>query len=503
MYLYPLLSMLNIIPSSNNVKEKQITELKKILEKVSDTEFGKKHKMEEINQYEDFQKHVPITDYSDISEYVERMKKGEKNILWPGKIKNYAVSAGTTGDGKHIPLSKQRIKSDQRFMRKVFTSYALQRPNLFPLIGDHISLPGQINKHEKFDDVDLGEISAFLAKDSPGIMKHFQIHDPDKMIYQDWNDKFDSVLEKAVKGDVRQITAVPSWILSLFQEALKKTGNKKIKDLWPNLRLIITGGEALGSYIPHFNKLCEGLEIDYVENYGASEGYLAYADDLKKDDLYLMTDNGLFYEWIPNPPADKAELKKAKAIPTWKVEKGVPYAVLITNNCGLFRYTLNDLIEFTDTEIPRIKVVGRVSDMLDRFGEAVEIHEVTNAIAHAEKVTSSKIGLFTLGALLEKEDDKPMHVWFVQWAKEPKSPKDFIEALDESLSEQNRHYANRRKSGTLKLLELHTLSDEILTEWKENHLKTGAQTKIPKVLQEEDHIRALRKLCSDKVMIKE
>lgn len=495
--------MLNLLPQKHSsIKKKQDAELQKILEKVKRTEFGKTHKLENVAGYVDFKKRVPITDYSDISEFVERMKKGEKDVLWPGIISNFAVSAGTTGDGKHIPLSEERLKSDQRFMRKVFTSYAMQRPNLFPLLGSHISLPGQINQHDEFEGVDLGEISAFLAKDSPGILKMFQVHDPDKMIYQDWNDKFDDVLEKAVAADVRQITAVPSWILSLFQEALKKTGKSRIRELWPNLRLIITGGEALGSYIPHFNKLCDGLDIDYVENYGASEGYLAYADQLDKDDLYLMTDNGLFYEWIPNPPADKNELKNCDSVPTWEVQKDTPYAVLITNNCGLMRYSLNDLVEFTDLKQPRIKVVGRVSDMLDRFGEAVEIGEINEAISYAQQETGAEVGLFTLGAMLEQEHDKPLHVWFVQWVKEPGNTHQFIEKLDASLRKQNRHYANRRKSGTLKQLELHNLTDEILADWKDKVLTSGAQTKIPNVLQEDDHVKGLRNLCTEKTVLK-
>lgn len=498
--------MLNYLTSKKeDIKRDQSEVLTKILVKAGKTEIGTKYNFKSISGYEQFRDAVPIMDYSDVGDAIERMKKGESDVLWPGVIKSYAVSAGTTGDGKHIPLSKERLECDQRFMRKVFTSYALQRPNLIPFIGGgHVSLPGQLSGIPGApDDVKMGEVSAFLAQDSPEWLKIFQVHDPDQMIYQDWDKKFQDVLSKSINSDIRQITAVPSWVLTLFQEALKKTGKKKIKELWPNLRLIITGGEGLGSYIPHFNELCEGMDVDYVENYGASEGYLAYADDLEKDDMFLMTDNGLFYEWVPNPPSNKEELKEAKAIPTWDVEKDTPYAVLVTNNSGLYRYILNDLIEFTDTEVPRISVIGRVTDMLDRFGEAVEIHEINNALEHAKKETGAEIGVFTIGAMLESGNDKPMHVWFIQWAKEPENPKKFIELLDQSISKQNRHYANRRKSGSMNQIEMHTLTDSILSEWKENHLKTGAQTKIPQVLQDEDQVKSLRELCNKSVAIKE
>lgn len=481
------------------MKEAQLANLRSIMATNKTTEFGKAHHFNRITRPEHLKHYVSIQDYNDIYPFIERMKAGEPNILLPGVIKDFAVSAGTTGQGKHIPLSKERISSDQRFMRMVSMSYLAQRPNIMPFLGTHVSLPGAIDQHDEFPDVHMGEISGYLAKHSPKWLSIFQVRPPEKMIKESFEEKFEKGLEEALKNDVRQITAIPSWMLKFFQKALEKTGKSSIKEVWPNLRLLICGGEAIATYKPHFRKLCQGLDLDFIENYGASEGYFAFSDDLEYDDLKLVTDNGIFYEWIPNPN-DVEDLKKAETIPTWEVEPNTPYAMVVTNNSGLYRYVLNDLIEFSDVDSPRIRVLGRMSDMLDQFGEAVEGWEAERALDFASQKHGAEYSIFSVGASLDDVNSIPRHHWFIQWVTPPQDESEFIKDVDEKLKELNRHYYNRRKSEALDFPWFYALNKDIIQKWKDDYFNLGAQTKTPKMITDDDKLDGLRSLCRDQQM---
>ena len=469
-----------------------------LLRKGARTEYGKRFDFSGITNFEAFTRQVPVTTYDDISSYIERMKKGEKNLLWPGKIHNFAVSAGTTGKGKHIPLSEDRLRSDQRFMRKVMVSYMKQRPNMLPFfMGSHVSLPGNIERLDPKSNVRLGEISAYLAKLSPGWLSLFQVRSPQTMIREEWTSKFDRTLEKAVRSDVRKMVAIPSWALRFFQRALEVTGQQHIREIWPNFRLLICGGEALNTYRPHFNQLLEGLNMDYIENYGASESYFAFSDDLKRSDLQLTVDNGVFYEWIPNPKESKNNLMEQKTVPTWEVEKGVPYALVVSSNSGVWRYMINDIVEFTDIEQPRIQVVGRVSEIFDKFGEAVESKEAQTALEKSAKQTGATFSVFTMGGLIDPEIGAPRHYWFIQWVDQPDDPDRFAQLLDENLSEINRHYHNRRKSMGIHPPVILNLRKSAMYKWREKHQELHAQTKMPRIIDDEYKIKDMIALCRE------
>lgn len=497
----PLGFMLNYLGSrQSDMKEAQLANLRSIMATNKATEFGKAHQFNRITRLEHLKHYVPIHNYEDIKPLIERMKNGESDVLLKGVIQNYAVSAGTTGEGKHMPLSKERIASDQRFMRMVSLSYLAQRPNIFPFLGTHVSLPGGIETNEDYPDIKMGEISGYLAKHSPKWLSIFQVRSPEQMINESFEVKFEHAIAEAIENDVRQITAIPSWMLKFFQQALERTGKKSIKEIWPNLRLLICGGESLTTYKPHFQKLCDGLELDFIENYGASEGYFAFSDDLESEDLKLVTDNGLFYEWIPEP-ADVDDLKSAETVPTWEVKPGIPYAMVITNNSGLYRYILNDLIEFTDVDNPRIKVLGRLNDMLDQFGEALEGWEAEEALSKVAKNHNADYSIFTIGAALDGKDSLPQHHWFIQWVHAPNDAESFKKELDQKLKEINRHYNNRRNSEAIGEPRLYSLNKDILEKWKVEYFNLGAQTKTPKMITSDDKLQALRDLCSDKELL--
>lgn len=472
--------------------------LMKLLRKGAQTEYGRKYSFSEISGYDEFAEKVPFSTYKEIEPYIERMKENEPDLLWPGKIQNYAVSAGTSGKGKHIPLSDERLRSDQRFMRKVIFSYLTQKPNpVYFFLGTHVSLPGKLERLDPKSNIQLGEVSAYLAKLSPGWLSFFQVRSTNKLISEDWTEKFDRTLNEAMKSDVRKIVAVPSWALRFFQRALEITGKKYIREIWPNLRLLICGGEALSTYRPHFDQLLDGLDMDYIENYGASESYFAFSDDLKRSDLRLIIDNGVFYEWIANPKEHKDNLMEQKAVPTWQVETGIPYAMVICSNSGLWRYMIKDIVEFTDIEQPRIKVAGRVSEILDRFGESVETHEVQTVLESSAKECNATFSVYTIGGYDDPEVNTPRHYWFIQWVKEPSDMDKFTRLLDENMRNINRHYNNRRNINGMQSPVALNMSKESMFQWREMHQSLHAQSKMPRIIEDDDQIADMIRLCRD------
>lgn len=414
------------------------------------------------------------------------MKEGQPDILWPGTIQQFAVSAGTTGEGKHLPLSNARLASDKRFMRKVAISYFKQRPNPLRLIGKHLSLPGSIEKKGSFM---VGEVSGFTALDAPIWLRPLQLENPAKLTTMNFQQKFNLLLKKALDADVKVITAVPSWILTLFQHALKETGKESIAEIWPNLNLLICGGVKLDNYRPHLQKLMGSGSPDFIETYGASEGYFAYSNDMERDDLRLVADNGIFFEFIKNPAPNDAggdNYSGQEALPLWEIETSVPYALVVSTNGGLWRYRVRDIIEFTSADPPRIRMKGRVSEMLDDFGEALYIYEAEDALQSSLRKMNLQESTFTIIPKLSDETELPRHHWLIQFSEDlnDNNLQKLAENIDRNLRDINRHYATRREGGSLGSPVVYRLTQQQVNRWLEAGNRTGAQGKLPKIIRE-------------------
>ncbi|MDX1586758.1 MAG: GH3 auxin-responsive promoter family protein [Balneolaceae bacterium] len=468
-------------------KTLQQINLFRLLDIAGDTEFGRKYGFDSIKEYPVFADKVPIHFYRDLLPYIEKMKEGREDVLWPGKVDKFAVSAGTTGEGKHLPLTSDRLGSDSAYMKELAFSYLRQRPNPFRLIGKHLSLPGSVEQHGA---IQIGEVSGFSALSSPAWLRPFQLADPVSLTAMNFREKFDLMLQKALTANVKVITAVPSWILTLFQQALKKTGSKSIEEIWPSLKLLVCGGVKLSNYRPHLNSLMGNLNPDFIETYGASEGYLAFSDDLQKEDLKLVTDNGIFFEFIKDPLPEKDALAIQDAVPIWQVEKNVPYAVIVSTNAGLWRYALRDVIEFTSTEPPRIIVKGRINEMLDDFGEGLYIYEADDALSEALNEMELQRGTFTIIPRLPSESEVPFHHWLIQFSKpiHPDTLRRLADKIDEKLKTVNRHYAIRRESGTLAKPRIGSISQQDVNRWLDACDKVRAQGKLPKILRENEDL---------------
>ncbi len=467
----------------SSLKNRQQAILKELLNKAQSTAFGKKYNFEQIKNYKQFDDQVPTQTYSDIQPNIERLKKGDQNLYWPGKIDKFAVSAGTSGKGKHIPITNERLSADRRFMRKIAISYFKQQSNPFHIMGMHLSMPGSV---ERIDGNLIGEVSGLTAVNAPGWLRIFQLESPEKLTRLSFEEKFNLLLQKSIEANVKVITASPSWILTLFQQILKKTGKQKIADVWPNLKLLVCGGLKLDSYRSHLQKLIGDKKVDFIETYGASEGYVGFSDNLRKNDLKMVTDNGIFFECIPNPLPDKKASGIQKSVPLWEVETGIPYGLLVSTNAGLWRYPLNDIVEFTSLNPLRFKVKGRVNAMLDDYGEALFTYEAEEALKETAEAFDLTVGNFTIAAVLKSENDIPLHRWFVQFTQpvHTQTLQKMSRVIDEKLQKINRHYAIRRETNALAAPEIITITQADINRWLEAQGKNKAQGKLPKILKE-------------------
>lgn len=455
----------------------------RLLDTAGDTEYGKKYHFDNIRNYSTFNERVPITFYKNLLPYIEKIKEGQPDILWPGTTNKFAVSAGTTGEGKHLPLTDERLACDRVFMREVALSYFKHRPNPFPILGKHLSLPGTL---EQRDGLLVGEVSGFSALNTPLLLKRFQLEDPLRLTELPFEQKFNILLSKALDSNLKVITAAPSWILTLFQQALEKTGKENIAEVWPKLRLLVCGGVKLANYKSHLLKLMDGLQPDFIETYGASEAYIAYTDDPDRTDMKLVPENWVFYEFIPDPLPDEDALAIQDAVPLWEAEVGVPYAVVVSTSAGLWRYALRDVIEFTSLEPPRLVVKGRVSEMLDDFGEGLYIYEAEEALELvADKLDFTK-GEFTIAPRLESEKEIPYHQWLLHTSVpvHRETLERLGRELDRELQRQNRHYAIRRESGALAAPKINSISQQDINRWMDASDRAKAQSKLPKILRE-------------------
>lgn len=454
--------------------------------------YGWQRDFETIQTYRDFIERTPIVGYEDLESDIEAMKSGREDLLWPGKVDRYAVSAGTTGEGKHLPLTDGRMLCDRKFMQRIAWKYFKKHPNPFTHAGTYLSLPGTV---EQKNGILLGEISGFSATQSAWWLRPFHLDSPKKLAFMTFREKFDRVYDKALQSDLHGIIAVPSWILTLFQRALEQTGKSSVAEIWPNLELIVAGGVKLANYRSHLDKLADGLDIDYIETYGASEGYFGFSGQPGDDDLELVYDNGVFYEFIPNPLPDPDSLPIQEAVPLWEVETDLPYAMVVTTNAGLWRYGMNDVVTFTSVDPPRIKVSGRISEMLDEYGEALHIQEAEQALKEASKEIGKETTAFSIASVLSSEHDLPHHRWFVQFSEPVHTDtlKRMAAALDDKIREMNRHYAIRRESNALGQPTIQSITQSDINAWLDYSGRHSAQGKLPRVLRDEDDLEFFSK----------
>lgn len=468
--------------------------LKKLIEAGRQTEWGKKYGYNSINSYNDFTKQVPITDYEGLKPYIERLRKGEQNLLWNSEIKWFAKSSGTTCDkSKFIPVSQEALDECHfKGGKDLLSLYCNFNPDtrvfngkLLGMGGTHISDNVEIGTF-------VGDVSAIIMENLPAWIELFRTPDLSVALMNEWEKKIDKIAAITSHEDVTNITGVPSWTLVLLNKVLEITGKNNILEVWPNLELIIHGGVSFIPYKHQFEKLIGG-SVNYLETYNASEGFFGIQDRRNADDMLLMLDYGIFYEFIPViEPGESLQ----QAIPLRQVETGVNYAMVITTNAGLWRYQIGDTIMFTSTDPYRIKITGRTRNFINAFGEELIVDNATNAIQTACEKTGAMVNEFTAAPMYFSENSSGAHEWLIEFDKEPDEIAYFSEVMDNALKSLNSDYeAKRYQNMVIGEPMIRVLPKGTFYEWLKKHNRLGGQYKVPRLSNDRNTVEEILQIA--------
>jgi hypothetical protein len=471
--------------------ETQQETLYQLLGKAASTDWGKKFNYSSIASVKEYQSRFPVQTYEDIIPYVERLRKGETNLLWPGEIKWFAKSSGTTSTkSKFIPMSCESLRDcHYRAAKDILIIYSMQRPDTGIFSGKCLTLGGS-HKMNQFSNVSLyGDLSAILIENAPFWVELIRTPKQKVALLEDFEEKLELITKLTVNENVTNISGVPSWYLVLIKQILAYTGKSNLLDVWPNLEVFFHGGISFTPYREQFRKLIDGDQMNYMETYNASEGFFGIQDDPEKSDMLLMLDYGIFYEFIP---ADKINSGSPPVYTIGEVEKGINYAIIISTNGGLWRYMMGDTVVFTCLDPYRIRISGRTKHFINVFGEEVIVDNADNALESACKATGAIIAEYTAGPVFMNTISRGSHEWLIEFEIEPPDLKQFIDILDNSLKSVNSDYeAKRHKDLNLVIPVVRSVPKGTFNKWLKAKNKFGGQNKVPRLSNTREYIEDL------------
>ena len=474
-----------------NPSETQHETIFKLLLKAATTEWGRKYNYSSIKTLKEYQNRIPLQTYEDIIPYVERLRKGEADLLWPGEIKWFAKSSGTTSTkSKFIPMSSDGLEECHfRAGKDVLLLYSVFHPDTGIFSGKSLTLGGS-HKIDQFSNQSLyGDLSAILIENAPFWVDFIRTPKTDIALLEDFEEKLSRITKTTINENVTSIAGVPSWYLVLIKQILSHTGKTNLLDVWPNLEVFFHGGISFTPYRDQYKSLIRGDHMNYMETYNASEGFFGIQDDLSRNDMLLMLDYGIFYEFIP---VDKMSSVSAPAFTIGEVEKDVNYAIIISTNCGLWRYMMGDTIIFTSLDPCRFRISGRTKHFINVFGEELIIDNAEKAIEEACKATGALIKDYTAGPIYMSLTLKGSHEWLIEFEKEPSDLNIFINRLDDSLKSVNSDYeAKRHKDLNLVIPVVRSLPKETFKKWLISKNKFGGQNKVPRLSNSREYIEEL------------
>ena len=464
-----------------------------LIDSAKDTFIGKKFDFSSINCYKDFSEKVPVFSYEEFSDKIELARKGENNIFWSSKIKWFAKSSGTTNaKSKFIPVSDESLQDCHYAAGKdLLCMYFNNNPNSQLFTGKSLRLGGSKSPYEK-NGTFYGDLSAILIDNMPFWAEFSSTPSNRISLMEDWDKKIDKIISESLNENVTSLAGVPSWMLVLLNRILEKSEKKYISDLWPNLEVYFHGGVSFKPYLNQYMDIINKESMQFYEIYNASEGFFAIQYENNSNELLLMLDYGIFYEFIPMKVYGT---KNEKIIPLYEVEKDVNYAILITTNAGLWRYKIGDTVKFTSTSPYKIIITGRTKHYINVFGEEVIIENTDNVI----NKLSSKYGLqiidYTVAPVFMNKNKKGAHQWFIEFKKPPSKKINLSEVIDHELRQENSDYdAKRFNSFTLKKPEVIISKKGVFLKWLEINNKLGGQNKVPRLSNEREFIESLMKL---------
>jgi len=467
----------------NNPVDAQREVLQNLVTSAQYTEFGRKYDFSQLFTVRAFKQAVPIHEYNDVKPYIERIMGGEQNVLWNTPVFWFAKSSGTTSDkSKFIPVSEESLKETHfKAAKDVLTLYYHFNPESELLTGKGLVIGGSHNINPVNTDAQYGDLSAVLLQNSPFWGHWLRTPDLTIALMDEWESKIEMLANSTIKENVTSISGVPTWTLVLFKRILELTGKNTIAEVWPSLELYMHGGVSFTPYQEQFRKLI-GKPIHYLEMYNASEGFFAAQDIPGQEGMLLFVDHGIFMEFMPVAEYGKSD---PQTISLQDVEIGKNYALVISNNCGLWRYLVGDTIQFTSLKPFRIKVSGRLKHFINAFGEELIVENADAAIAAAAMRTNSVVRDYTAAPVYFSDNANGAHEWLIEFEKEPENIEVFTDILDSALKSLNSDYeAKRHKDIALGPPQLRILRPGTFTEWLRIKGKLGGQHKIPRLSNE-------------------
>ena len=474
----------------NEVQNELLLEL---LDIAKDTQIGKEYDFASIKNYRTFAERVPIKNYDGWQDVIERSMKGETNLFWPTPIKWFAKSSGTTrAKSKFIPVSEQSLEDCHYAASKdLLCMYLNNNENSQLFTGKSLRLGGSKELYKENGTV-FGDLSAILIDNMPFWAEFSSTPSNKVSLMSDWEYKMQAIVNETIHENVTSLAGVPSWMLVLLNNVLETTGKQNLHDLWPNLEVYFHGGVSFTPYIDQYKKILPKKDFRYYEIYNASEGFFAIQDQNNFNELLLMLDYGIFYEFIP---MDIYATEAEKGIALSEVKLKQNYPVISTTNAGLWRYKIGDTIKFTSLNPYRIKISGRTKHFINVFGEELIIENAEQALREVCIKTQAEIVDYTAAPIFMEGTEKGGHEWMIEYKTPPKDIDYFNELLDNALKSLNSDYeAKRYNNITLNKPKINIARKNLFYDWLKQNNKLGGQHKIPRLSNTRDYIDDLIKL---------
>ena len=460
-----------------------------LLNAAKETEYGKKYNFGEINSYEQFKKQIPLNDYESLKPYIERNRKGEQNLLWHTDIKWFAKSSGTTDKSKFLPVSLEHSDGcHYKGGRDMVTLHCINNLETQLFTGKNLALGGSF-KEDHFGDHHSfhGDVSAIIIQNLPMWAEFFRAPNVSIALMDEWESKLEKLADTMTNENVTSIAGVPSWMLVLLKRILERSGAKTIKEIWPNFEVYFHGGVSFGPYKEQFKQLFGSDKVSYLQLYNASEGFFGIQDQPNSDEILLMLDYGIFYEF--------QELGQDKPLICLDdVKVGIDYEIIISTNAGLWRYRLGDVIQFTSINPYRFIITGRTKQFINVFGEELMVHNADSAIAAACERTHAMVRDYTVAPVFMNEN-AGAHEWLIEFERQPNNFEFFVALLDEALKKQNSDYeAKRYNNYVLHSPVVKNMPQNSFYNWLKFNNKLGGQYKVPRLNNKRDTLEEVLKV---------
>lgn len=455
--------------------------LNKLLERAADTEWGSKYGYASMRNYEDFAAKVPLSTYEELKGYIDRMRRGEKDLLWPGLVKWYAKSSGTTNDkSKFIPVSKDGLH-DTHYAggADAVTIYLHNNPLSRLFDGKALILGGSHASNYNLPHSLVGDLSAILIENINPLVNLLRVPPKKIALLSDFEEKRDRIAEIAMRQNVTNLSGVPSWMMAVINRVLEISGKQSLEQVWPNLEVFFHGGVAFTPYREQYHRLIRSPRMHYMETYNASEGFFGLQNDPLDPAMLLMLDYGVFYEFIP---LDEVGKENPQVLPLWAVEPGKNYALVISTSGGLWRYQIGDTLRFTSVNPYKFVISGRTKCFINAFGEELIVDNAERGLHEACRETGAVVNEYTAAPVFMDDRGKCRHQWVIEFEKLPADLNHFSEVLDKALQRINSDYeAKRYKDITLQQLEIVVARKGLFNDWLKSKGKLGGQHKVPRL----------------------